>query len=165
MVSFVECLFFAFLVSLQDIKKRVRLFTTRNHKDTTMYHKDTTRNHKDTTMYHKKPQGYHNVPQGYHKESVFLPQGYSRDTKRNNEVSQGYPVANDTYRRNPWSIYSTMSVQHTSRNPWNTWKCLYKVLQGPIPGTLLTMSIYCTQGIPGALRHVYRGSPMACDVI
>jgi hypothetical protein len=25
----------------------------------------------------------------YHKESVFLPQGYSRDTKRNNELSQG----------------------------------------------------------------------------
>jgi hypothetical protein len=40
----------------------VHLFTTRNHKDTTMYHKDTTM---------------------YHKEFVFLPQGYSRDTKRN----------------------------------------------------------------------------------
>jgi hypothetical protein len=55
--------------------------------------------------------------------------------------------------------YYTISVQHTTRNPWNTWKCLYKVPQGPFPGALLTMSIYSTQGIPGALRYVYRGSP------
>jgi hypothetical protein len=56
------------------------------------------------SFYHKVPQGYHNVPQIYHKdttiyhkESVFLPHlGYSMDTNRNIEVSQGYPVANDT---------------------------------------------------------------------
>jgi hypothetical protein len=41
------------------------------------------------------PQGYHNVPQGYHN----VPQGYSWDTKRNNEVSKGYPMANDTLRK------------------------------------------------------------------
>jgi hypothetical protein len=60
-----------------------------------------------------------------------------------------------------------MSVQHTTRNPWNTWKsrCLYKVPQGPIHGALLTMSIYGAQGIPGVLRHVYIGSPIVCDVI
>jgi hypothetical protein len=49
-----------------------------------------------------------------------------------------------------------MSVQHTTRNPLNTLKCLplYKVPQG-IPGALLTMSIYDTLGIPcGTLyRH------------
>jgi hypothetical protein len=33
--------------------------------------------------------------------------------------------------------YSTMCVQNTTRNPWNTLKCLYKVPQG-IPGANLT---------------------------
>jgi hypothetical protein len=51
------------------------LGTTRNHNDTTIYHKDTTRN------------------------LSFLPQGYSSDTKRNNEVSQRYPMARDTLRK------------------------------------------------------------------
>jgi exonuclease V gamma subunit len=60
-----------------------------------------------------------------------------------------------------------MSVQHTTRNRWNTWKsqCLYKVPQGPIPGALLTMHIYGTLGTPEILRHVYIGSLMVCDVM
>jgi hypothetical protein len=75
-------------------------------------------------------------------------------------------MANDTLRKESL-VYSTMSVQHTTRNPWNTLKCLYNMYKVPqgIPGALLTMSIYCTQGIPGVLRHVYIGSPMVCDGI
>jgi hypothetical protein len=82
-----------------------------------------------------------------------IPQGYSMDTERNNEVSQGYPVANGT---GILGVVSTMSVQHTTRNRWNTWKsqCLYKVPQGTIPGALLTISIYGTHGIPEVLRQI-----------
>jgi hypothetical protein len=60
--------------------------------------------------------------------------------------------------------YSTMSVQHTTRNPWNTLKCLYKVPQG-ILGALSTMSIYGTHGVLGVLRHVYIGSSIVRDAV
>jgi hypothetical protein len=90
---------------------------------------------------------YHNVPQGHHKIQgttrnlcVFLPQGYPRDTKRNYDVSQGYP----------------MTLQGTTRTSWSTLHCLYMVPQG-IPRVLCHVtSIYkVPQGIPRVLYHVY----------
>jgi hypothetical protein len=75
------------------------------------------------------------IPQGI----CLLPQGYSSDTKRKNEVSLGtHSLANDTLRKESLEMANDTLRKESleiaddtlGRNPWSTLPCVYKIPQG-----------------------------------